>query len=64
MVNVNGLRAIAELARTNPTLDLSSVRMAVDRLAKSDLVEVKEKAIDIRQALENRKTNRPVENPH
>jgi hypothetical protein len=64
MVNVNGLRAIAELARTNPTVDLSSAQAAVDKLTKSDLVEVKEKAIDIRQALEHRMTNQPVENTH
>ncbi len=64
MVNVNGLRAIAELARTNPQADLSSVEPAVEKLAKSNLVEVKQTALEVRRILQQQNGQQRAEAPN
>jgi HEAT repeat protein len=51
LIHVNGLRAVARLARTNPELSLSSVAPAVDRLIESNVPEVRDNAFAVRQQL-------------
>jgi HEAT repeat protein len=54
IVNVNGLHGIQELAKTNPTTDLSQAEAAVEPLTKSDLPEVRENAVGVKDALARR----------
>jgi len=54
IVNVNGLHGIEELAKTGATADLSKAEPAVEKLTKSDLPEVRENALRVRDALAHR----------
>lgn len=54
IVNVNGLHGIQELAKADPAADLSKADAAVERLTGSDLPEVRENAIGVREVLSHR----------
>jgi HEAT repeat protein len=54
IVNVNGLHGIQELAKTDLTADLSKAEAAVEQLTNSDLPEVRENALRVRDALAQR----------
>ena len=54
IVNVNGLHGIQELAEADPTADLSKAEAAVELLTKSDLPEVREIAVKVKENLAHR----------
>jgi len=54
IVNVNGLQGIRELATADPAADLGKAEAAVEKLTESDLPEVREKALRVRDALAHR----------
>jgi HEAT repeat protein len=56
MVNVTGLRALAQLADANPTIDLHKADSDVQRLAESKLQEVRDNALAVREKLSRRQT--------
>jgi HEAT repeat protein len=55
MVNVNGLRAMAQLADANPSVDLHGAESAVQRLTASNIPEIRENAIAVREKLSRQK---------
>jgi HEAT repeat protein len=55
MVNVNGLRAIAQLADANSNVDLHAAETAVGRLATSNIPEIRDNAVAVREKLSRRK---------
>jgi len=56
IVNVNGLRAIAQLADANSTVDLHGAEGPVQQLADSKIPEIRDNAIAVREKLLRRKT--------
>jgi HEAT repeat protein len=55
MVNVNGLRAMAQLADANSAVDLHGAEPAIERLAASDIPEIRNNAVAVREKLSRRK---------
>ncbi|HTQ38849.1 MAG TPA: HEAT repeat domain-containing protein [Pirellulales bacterium] len=60
LVNISGLKALAQLADANSTVDLSQAQPAVERLAKSDIPEIRENAVALREKLQRRQTKQPA----
>jgi HEAT repeat protein len=58
MVHVNGLRALAELAKKNPTANLQPAIAPVEKLSQSPLAEVRGKALELQPMLSGRTTNK------
>ncbi len=53
-VNVTALHAVLDLAAAKPDVDLSRALEAVDKLAKSDIPEIRENAMATKEMLEKR----------
>jgi hypothetical protein len=56
IVNINGLRAIAQLADANSEVDLHGVEAPVQQLTESKIPEMRDEAIAVREKLLRRKT--------
>jgi HEAT repeat protein len=56
LVNLNGLRALAQLADQNPKIDLSQTQAAVARLTKSEIPEVRDNALAVQEKLSRRQS--------
>jgi HEAT repeat protein len=54
LVNLNGLRALAQLADTNATVDLHSAEAPVQKLTESKIPELRESALSVKQKLSRR----------
>jgi HEAT repeat protein len=59
MVHVNGLRALAELAKNDQLIDLQSAVNAVNKLTNSGSPEVRGKALELQNTLTGRKSIQP-----
>jgi hypothetical protein len=57
LVNVNGLRALAQLADANSTVDLHAAEAAVQQLADSKIPEIHDNAVAVREKLLRRNTS-------
>ena len=57
MVNVNGLRGIAQLADANSTVDLHGAEAPVQQLADSKIHEIRDNAVAVREKLSRRKSS-------
>jgi len=57
MININGLRAIAQLADANSSIDLQSAASAVAQLAKSDVPTVRDNALAVQTKLARREAS-------
>lgn len=57
MVNINGLRGIAQLADANSTVDLHAAEAPVQQLADSKIHEIRDNAVAVREKLSRRKTS-------
>jgi HEAT repeat protein len=54
LVNLNGLRALAQLADANATVDLHGAETAVQKLTESKIPELRESALGVREKLSRR----------
>ncbi len=54
LVNLNGLRALAQLADTNATVDLHGAEAAVQKLTESKIPELRKSALSVREKLSRR----------